>query len=543
MLKGKGSSAARPSAAAAADQPAPAQLAKDIESYLAEHPEAAVLEDGRVAFDMRSAKYSISESHGRCLLQLWSEERNLVRTVVGVEPRAACLRVTTRRLGAPRPESLEIVPSRDRRTLTARDSERRNYQRLLERILARHFLGLKVDGMRSAMDLEHSFGPAYVRGRLLKGTAAEAVVGVGASESGATVDGVLTIGILWLDYCRQHADARRHFGGLKVIVPAGSWRTTAERMAWLNHAAADFQLFTLDERTEELALVDFRDTGNFESRLVHAFYAPDAIHRCRAGLDRVLDLIPEAARNRVELYPHSATEVSLLLHGLDFARVRHGVSATSFAQTDEITFGAGANETPLNEETEPLCRDLLTRLFHSRHPSGLHADPLFRLQPERWLESRLRVRMADVLPGFRNDLVYSQVPALSSGDRGMLDLLTLDHAGRLVVMELKADEDLHLPMQALDYWIRVRALNDDRAARPGGGVKSAFERAGYFPGAEVSPLPPRLLLAAPALRIHPANEPVLRYLSPQIDWELIAVAEQWREELKVVFRKRSEHRR
>jgi hypothetical protein len=541
MLKGRGSSAARPSAAAAAEEPAPAQLAKDIESYLAEHPEAAVLEDGRVAFDMRSAKYSVTESHGRCLLQLWSDERNLVRTVVGVEQRAACLRVTTRRLGAPRPESLEIVPNRDRRTPSARDSERRNYQRLLERILSRQLGGWKVDGMRSAMDLEHSFGPGYVRGRLLKGTAAEAVVGVGASESGATVDGVLTIGLLWLDHCRQHGDVRRHFGGLKVVVPAGAWRTTAERMAWLNHAAADFQLFTLDERTEELALVDFRDTGNFESRLVHAFSAPDAIHRCRAGLDRVLDLIPDIARIRVELYPHSATEVSLLLHGLDFARVRHGVSATSFTQTDEITFGAGANETPLNDETELLCRDLLTRLFHSRHPSGLHADPLFRLQPERWLESRLRASMADVLPGFRNDLVYSQVPALSSGDRGMLDLLTLDHAGRLVVMELKADEDLHLPLQALDYWIRVRALNDDHVPGTGGRMLSAFERTGYFPGADVSPLPPRLILAAPALRIHPANEPVLRYLSPQVEWELIAVAEQWREELKVVFRKRSKN--
>ena len=85
----------------------------------------------------------------------------------------------------------------------------------------------------------------------------------------------------------------------------------------------------------------------------------------------------------------------------------------------------------------------------------------------------------------------------------------------------------------------MRALNDDRATGPDGRIKSAFERAGYFTGAEVSPLPPRLLLAAPALRIHPANEPVLRYLSPQIDWELIAVNEQWRRELNVVFRKRS----
>jgi hypothetical protein len=47
------------------------------------------------------------------------------------------------------------------------------------------------------------------------------------------------------------------------------------------------------------------------------------------------------------------------------------------------------------------------------------------------------------------------------------------------------------------------------------------------------------LLAAPALRIHPANEAVLRYFSPQVEWELVAVSEHWRRELKVVFRKRS----
>ncbi len=247
------------------------RLAETIENYLADHPAAALLEDGRVVFDMRTAHYAVSESHRRCLLELWSDERNLVRTVVEVQERAQCLRLITRRMGAAKAQALELVPTSDRRTPTARDAGRRNYQRLLERVLTRRFIDAKVDGLRSAMDLEHSFGPAYVRGRLLRGTAADAVIGVSEAESAAMVDGILTLGILWLDHCRQHGDGRRHFGGLKVIVPAGAWRTTAERMAWMNHAAADFQLFTLDERSEELAPVDFRDTGNLESRLVHSF--------------------------------------------------------------------------------------------------------------------------------------------------------------------------------------------------------------------------------------------------------------------------------
>jgi hypothetical protein len=515
-----------------------------VAAYLAAHPAAAFLEDGRVLFDMRTARCSVEESHGRCLLQLWSEERNLVRSVVDVKPRAQSLRLATRKMGAARPPFLELVPTSERRTPTTRDKARRNYQRLLERVLARHYLGAKVDGLRTAMDLEHSFGPAYVRGRLLKGTAADAVIGVGAAESAAVIDGVLTLGILWLDYCRQHADARRHFGGLKVVVPAGAWRTSAERMAWLNHAAANFELLTLDERSEELAPIDFRDTGNLDSRLVHAFSPAAALDRLKAGIDRILALVPDAARERIEIRPRSATEVSLILHGLEFACVHHGTAAHSFAREDEVTFGAGPGETPLTPENEDLCRELLRRLFLSRHADGAHTDPLFRMAPERWLESRLRTALPEMLPELRGDLVYNQVPALSTGDRGMLDLLTLDRNARLVVLELKANEDLHLPLQALDYWMRVRALNADRHAVAQPAIRSAepvsaFTRSGYFPGVEVSALPPRLILAAPALRVHPANEPVLRYLSPQIEWELLGLTEHWRRELKIVFRKRS----
>ncbi len=530
--------AAGKSAAPAAD---PAQLALRMEQYLADHPAAALLEDGRVLFDMRTAHYAVSADHGRCLLQLWSEERNLVRTVVEAQERAACLRLQTRRMGAARPQLLELVPNRDRRTPTVRETARRNYLRLLERVLTRNFIGSKVEGLRSAMDLEHSFGPAYVRGRLLRGTAAESVIGVGEAESAAVTDGILTLGILWLDYCRAHGDGRRHFGGLKVVVPPDGWRTTAERMRWLLPGAAEFQLFTLDERSEELTPVDLQDAGNLDLRLVHAFSADAAVERCRAGLDRLLGLTPTGARKRVEVHATSSTQVGLRLHGLEFARVRHGVAAHSFAGQDEVTFGAGANETPLTEDNEELCRELFARLFESRYPDGLHVDALFRMQPERWLESRLRAEIDELMPSLRGDVLYTQVPALAGGDRGMLDLLTLDRAGRLTVIELKADEDLHLPLQALDYWARVRALNSDRRAAdgsPSGKALSAFERNGYFAGEEVSTLEPRLILAAPALRIHPANETVLRYLAPQVEWELIGLGEQWRRELQVVFRKR-----
>jgi hypothetical protein len=136
--------------------------------------------------------------------------------------------------------------------------------------------------------------------------------------------------------------------------------------------------------------------------------------------------------------------------------------------------------------------------------------------------------------------VYTQVPAFAARDRGMLDLLSVTRDGRLAVIELKADEDLQLALQGLDYWVRVRwhqRQSDHATGLP------EFQRHGYFGGVALAELPPRLYLVAPALRIHPATETVLKYLKPEVDWTLVAIDERWRDEVRVVFRKRSRGQR
>src|SRR5271163_3234811 len=126
--------------------------------------------------------------------------------------------------------------------------------------------------------------------------------------------------------------------------------------------------------------------------------------------------------------------------------------------------------------------------------------------------------------------LYSQVPAFSAADRAMIDVLTVTREGRLAVVELKADEDIHLPLQGLDYWSRVQWHH----------ARGEFPRFGYFGGCELSSETPLLFLLAPAFHVHPATDVLLRYLAPEIEWEFVGIDERWREGVKVVFRKRPE---
>jgi hypothetical protein len=230
------------------------------------------------------------------------------------------------------------------------------------------------------------------------------------------------------------------------------------------------------------------------------------------------------------------------------------------------------------------------RAAHARTPAAMRVaevrntqqDPLFRAAPERWLESVLRRDLAPLtrslapsavgargrVAAFANEVdpdtignradvleavdqaqevsraiprldpkhVYAQVPAIAGAkDRGMLDLLGVTSDGRLAVIELKADDDLHLAMQGLDYWIRVRHHHAQTADAATG--LGEFQRHGYFRGVELSALPPRLYLVAPALHIHPATETILRYLSPRVEWQLLALDERWRSQVRVVWRR------
>lgn len=148
------------------------------------------------------------------------------------------------------------------------------------------------------------------------------------------------------------------------------------------------------------------------------------------------------------------------------------------------------------------------------------------MQAERWLEAIVANGVTRIDAVLDPRFVYAQVFANVAGEHGILDLLTVTRTGRLAILELKADEHLHLPLQAADYWQRIRRHLE----------QCDFARHGYFADIELQQAPPLIYLVAPALRFHPATDTLLRFLSSEMEVSRVGIAEDWRGGLRLVMR-------
>lgn len=504
----------------------PDALARTLQEFLSTAPNGVMIEDGQILFELSASQFSISVDKNRCLLHVWSPERNLVRNVVDAESKTQTLVLTVRRFAQVRPHKLEICRDRDRRAPSAQKATRNLYARTLERTLHRQLPDWALDKSRlsNTMDLERSFSPVYARGLLRKGRSTCAVLGVGREETQSAVDAALSFGLIWLQACRESEAGHSVVEGLRLYVPARSSSTLQMRLAHLDHDAAKFQLFEFDERDESVNSVDFTDQGNIDTRLVRC-PDPEQIRARFSGIvGKLLAMAPQA-----DIASLSPTELSFRWHGLEFARARLSNAPGHFNIEEEVIFGPPGYETRLNPETEPAFRQFISTVVAARQTEGNRNDPLWRMYPERWLESLIFKNVAAVDSQLDPAHVYSQVPAFSASDRAMIDVLTCTRGGRIAVLELKADEDIHLPLQGLDYWARVRWHHG----------RGEFQQFGYFAGTELSLQPPLLYLVAPSLRVHPATDTILRYFSPAVEWMLAGIDERWREGLRVIYRKQS----
>lgn len=490
-----------------------AQSAPDTETlirrFLDTSRRPALWEPGEEPLELKPENYLLERHGGRVVLQAWDDVRTVVRRIT--------------RVAAQRPGRLELEVERFARragrlilvdlanagaAAVERHAGRLVLRERLRMALARQWPNWQLVELSAEPDLEQSLSPVYPRALVRQGSRAWAAL-MGPEEAAA---GALSFGLVWLDYLRRR-ERRLAVEGLVLFLPDGSERTTCLRLAWLDPEAARYHLYVYTEGGGE-ELVDPADYGNLDTALEPPPGA--APQRQTDDEDALLSRLRQVPG--VEILPLAGGGSSLRVRGLEFARVQAGELRIGIRRRERASWENAQELTRLAAELSRLrCREA-----HDRH------NPAYRLQPERWLEAQVRAAIERLDPTLLPEPVYGQVPAIAGGERDVLDLLAVDRMGRLAVLELKASADIHLPLQALDYWMRVRWHLE----------RGEFAQLGYFPGIELRREPPRLLLVAPALEFHPTTETILRYFRPEIEVERIGLGVEWRKEIQILFRAR-----
>jgi len=490
------------------------ELAAELEACLKEFMASGAVEiregGGRVS-PSNGLSWEVRGAAEKPLLHLWSEQCNLTRRVLAITDHSEQrLVLAVERFGRAKPDRLEFI--RVEFEPSARDLSRQAFCERLGRILAEQFPDESLESLTVSPDLEHSLSGNYARGLLRCGSSHTAVLGVPDGEPAGVVENSLTFALLWFDRSR-HSCRRGHVAGLRIISPRNTSRSIASRILALD-SRIPIELFESDPIRETLVKVDARSAGNIDTWLVPHREAEALLDRARSAFLPILALAPKAVT--VHPVPQSR-EVSLHFRGFPFARWDDG----------RVFFGTTDARDELTSATWPALKRLVHELEVYRHrvaSDSRHA--LYRVQAERWLESLVREDVTRIDPALDPRFVYSQVFANAGCEHGILDLLAVTRSGRLAILELKAGEHIHLPLQAAGYWLQIH-----RHLQQGN-----FSRFGYFPGVDLQPAPPLVYLIAPALRFHPSTDTLLRYLSPEIEVTRVGLAESWRRGLRVVMR-------
>ncbi len=467
--------------------------------------------------------FAITARGGFVVIECWNATRNLVRRVRGIATaRRGMLELEIERFGS-RTGKIALIDLADPSNRDAgKRGARLKYREQFRRSLRRQFPNWRIAELSVEADLHHSLSPSYPRALLRKGTAG--IAAIGADEEALSPEGALSFGLIWLDYLRRREAPRQgqarstpglSIEGLAIFVPVGAEAITCHRLRHLNPEVARYWTFVQGPGGDE----DPIDPGDYTNFDTHLPPYRSALAESRPELIAWVDRI--AGIDDVQKRENMDGSVTLAVRGLEFAR----------AVGDELRFGIdtqhGGRHVAGGERHIAEIEQLAVGLAAMRHSdAGDRMNPLYLRHPEAWLESQVRDSIEQLDATLFSTPLYGQVPQFAGGDRSVIDILAANRDGVLVVIELKASQDIHLPLQALDYWMRVKWHLD----------RGEFEGRGYFPGIELRRDAPKLLLVAPALDFHPSNETILRFFAKEVQVDRVGVGIEWKRDLRVMFR-------
>jgi hypothetical protein len=473
------------------DTPNPEALRAAVETFLSHCRRPAAIEHGENPLPLTPGCYALEIRSGRLSIEIWDESRSVSRRIIALERAATgVLDCSVQKFGG-KPGRLTFLDlERPQTAHRALRCARENFAEQFRRMLLRQFPGWEIPALSSAQDLRRSFSSIYPRAKLTRGRHRIAAM---ACPSAQDEMEMLTFALIWHRYVCATEDG----APVCLFVPEDAGTLTAHRLRWLTGCDLTTRLFRFNTHGAA-GEVDARDLGNVDTQVSSRYTAPNLNAPLQEMLARV------RAVEGVGCCPELNGSISIRSRGFEFARIEAGRILLGLESKSEL-------DACQTEEVVKFAVQL----------SRMSGPPSF---PERQFEAAVRAHLAEIDPILLSEPVHAQVLSFAAGDRDLIDLLAVSSAGRLAVLELKAAEDIHLPMQALDYWIRV-AWHAQRG-----------ELRHLFPEAVLQDVPPTLLLVAPALCFHPATAAILRYFSPAIDVERVGVNSDWRRSLRTVLR-------
>src|SRR5579875_213929 len=476
-------------------QDAPA-IREALEKFLAAARRPAAFDYGDEPLELAADRYILELRGGRVMLEAWDETRNLARRIVSIDQaRPGALECTVQRFGGALGKFRLLDLERPQSAARALQAGRQSFAEQFRRMLQRQLPGWEVRTLTSALDLRRSFSALFPRAHLQRGMEHVAALACPDTEAEAAF---VTSALLWFDFLRQHLRAEEHLA-LYLFLPEGAGSLTAHRLRWLTGRPLAPRLFLFNPHGMA-GEVDARDLGNIETRVSSQFRAVELQPELAALVSRL------AAKSGVACCPEIDGRISIRFRGLEFAHLRDDRSWLGIETRQELR----GNWHRIDEFAD--------RLLSLQSAAEL---PQFS---EKHFEAAVRRNLERIDPELLPEPVHGQVLTFAAGARETLDLLAITRTGQLAILELKTAEDLQLPLQALDYWTRIR-WHLERG-----------ELDALFPGRLLARTAPKLLLVAPALSFHPANEIVLRYFPAEIPVERIGVNSEWEAALRVVMR-------
>jgi len=492
-----------------------------IQELIDLYKEWFVLENGRARLAIGTHEFEFSSAYGRLMFSCWTEAGSRTWRIAAWNWTGERLVLQARRRMGAEVATIELVPRASARalieTVTAARQARCDH---LAQVVNEHLRGSSIERAILSPGMRRDQPGRYARIVLRLPHERIAVTAIVAQSDARNADSLFSSALLWLN--RLLASPKRPaINRLLMVVERNLLEAARQRHVLLSESLRQrTELLEIDDEWQTVESTRLWERKNLWRKRLSRFPSPIEDRMT----DRVSEIIARAPHAiDVAASRHGQT---LRYHGLPFARVRRVMDR------DRIWFGIeGSRRRSLDEYHERDWAKLFRDLETYRNESCRDRRHWFyRAAGEAWLESILRRDISKLDPGLIVAPLHAQFRTSHGGPTGArpIDLLALRHDGRLVVIELKVNEDREHVFQGVDYWRRVEAH------RRRGHISSAK----LFAEREISDESPLVYLVAPTLRFHPSFRTLAKTIAPDIEVYRFDINEDWRADVRVVRRER-----